>query len=86
MHETLDLTPALLRKKSNRDSFSVPPRASYYGHKVNNSLSPFQPGHPVRNTSLLTGPIKEIQACRIYGSLVQMSCSLVSRWVLLSIQ
>lgn len=86
LHETLDLTPALLRKKSSRDSFSVPPRASYHGHKVNNSVSLFQPGHPVRNTSLLTGPIKEIQTFRIYGSLVQMSCSLVSRRALLSIQ
>lgn len=85
MHEPLDLTP-LVRKKSIRGSFSVPPRASYYGHKINNSMSPFQPGRPVRNTSLLTGPIKEIQTLRIYGSLVQMSCSLVSRWVLLSIQ
>lgn len=79
LHETLDLTPALLRKKSSRDSFSVPPWATKL-------ISPFQPGHPVRNTSLLTGPVKEIQTFRIYGSLVQMNRSPVSRWVLLSIQ
>lgn len=85
LHEPLALTP-LVRKKSIRGSFSVPPRASCYGHKINNSISPFQPGHPIRNTSLLTGPIKEIQTLRIYGNLVHMSCSLVSRWVLLSIQ
>lgn len=75
MHEPLDLTPALVRKKSIIGSSSVPPQASYCGHKVNNSVSAFQPEHPVRNTSLLTGPIKEIQTLRIDGSLVQMCCS-----------
>lgn len=73
-------------KNNIRGSSSVPPEASCYGHKVNNSISPFQPGHPVRNTSLLTGPLQEIQTLRLDGSLVQMSCSPVSRWVLLSIQ
>lgn len=86
VHEPLDLIPALVRAKSIRGSFYVPPRASYNGCKVNNSISHFQPGHPLRDTSFLTGPIKEIQTLGTDGSLVEMSCSLVRRWVLLSIQ
>lgn len=74
------------QSKERQRFIYVPPWASYNGCKVNNSISHFQPGHPLRDTSFLTGPIKEIQTLGTDGSLVEMSCSLVRRWVLLSIQ